>query len=234
MLTLALQPIKDILESLEIGGTALIHKYGGLTFPISIPEEIGKTDGGESILKTKTFPIAAGVTFEECMGQRAYQELTPNSKYRSIAYFEQLGDATINAQEGRFAPKGGLVVYDIPVRLVFWGNLKKLNINGDGATEFSMSAPISIAIQNALFRRGGFSLNNAAYEHATVEFIFAGQELKDATKVFGRYTYGDLTKFMLAPYDWFSLRYTVRLRINRNCVETFTIGSEIECNTSYV
>ncbi len=230
MLNLALKAVQSALTSIEIGGTPLIEKYGGLVFPIAIPQEVGKTDGGESILKQKVFPVACGVTFQDCVTNRKYQQLVPDSKYKSLVYWEQLGDATLNATLSQFAPKGGLLVYDIPARLVAWLNIAKLNVNGDGDADCSIVAPVALKIQTALYRKNGFTVPNEAYQGARVQLIFNGQEKKDAANVFGRYTYGnEVARFMLYPYDFFSLRYTIRLSINRNCVEAFTLGTPIDC-----
>jgi len=230
MLNLALSAIKDLIEAIEVDSSPLIEKYGGLVFPISIQEEISRTDSGESILKEKVFPVACGVSFQDCITNQRYQELSPNSRYKSIAYWEQLGDATINVTESRYAPKGNLITYDIPVRFVFWGNIAKLNINGTGQVDCSIAAPIALKIQNTLFRRMGFEIPGTQYAGAKAEFTFQGQEQKDATKIFGRYSYGkELAKFLLFPYEFFSLKYLVRLRINRACVEAFTFGIPIEC-----
>ena len=230
MLNIALSSIRTLLETVEIDGEVLIEKYGNLVFPVSIPESIGQTENGQEILKDRVFPVSCGVSFQDCITNQRYQELSPNSRYKSIAYWEQLSDATMNTSEAKFAPKGGLVVYDIPVRFVFWGSMAKLNINGTGATECSFVAPIALKIINTLYRRPGFEIADAQYGGAKVEFVFAGQESKDPAKVFGRYSYGkELAKFLFSPFDFFSLKYLVRLRINRNCVDAFTFGTPNLC-----
>lgn len=230
MLNLALNTIHTLLENIAIDGQPLIEKYGKLVFPISIPTSIGQTENGQEILKEQIFPVACGINFSECIQQRKYQQLVPSSAYKSLAYFEQLGDATMNVSEQKFAPKSGLMVYDIPVRLVVWLNMAKLNINDAGNEQCSIAAPVALKIQEVLFNnRNRFELGGA-YENGTVEFIFQGMEAKDPQKIFGRYTYGkELAKFLLWPYDFFSLKYTVRVRINRNCIELFTLGTPVDC-----
>lgn len=231
MLNLALSSVSDLLENIEIAGEPLVERFGGLVFPINLPESIGQTDSGQPIMRDKIVPVACGVTYEQCMsGSKKYQPIVPNSAFKSILYFEQLGDATVNTGEQQFAPKFGLVVYDIPVRLVFWGNMAKMNINGTGASECSLVAPVALKIQQTLRPKKQFEIPDPAYQKASVEFVFQGQEQKDATKIFGRYSYGnELAKFMLFPWDFFSLKYLVRLRINRNCVEDFTFGTPNNC-----
>lgn len=222
MLNLALSAIKSTLEGIEVDANPLIEKYGGLVFPITIPQEVGRTDGGESVLKEKTFPVSCGVTFADCVNNRRYQELVPNSKYRSISYWEQTGDATMDTSLARNAHKGGLLVYDIPARLVFWGDIRKINVNDNGSDDCTVVAPVSLAIQKALNRRGGFPITG--YENARVDLSFLGQERKDVGSVFGKYTYGkEVSNFMLYPYDFFSLRYNVRLWVSRSCLDVFTM-----------
>lgn len=230
MLNLALTAVESALTSLEIDNVPLIEKYGGLTFAVNFPESIGTTANNEPIMKDRIFPVACGVSFNDCVANQRYQELSPNSKYKSLAYWEQLSDATQNNNLSQLAAKGGMVVYDIPARLVVWLNMAKLNLNGTGQTDCSIAAPIALKIQTALYRKNGFFIQDAAYQGAKVQLEFVGQEQKDANRIFGRYSYGkDLTKFMLHPYDFFALRYNVRLWINRNCIESFTLGTAIDC-----
>lgn len=230
MLNLALTGIHSALENIEIGETPLIEKYGKLVFPVNFPEAIGQTANGQPIMKDRFFPIACGVSFGDCVANQRYQELSPNSAYKSIAYWEQRADAVQNEKLSSLTAKGGLIVYDIPVRLVVWLNMAKLNVNGTGQTDCSIAAPIALKIQSALYRKNGFILPDDAYAGAKVEMQFAGQEQKDAAKIFGQYSYGkELAKYMLHPFDFFALRYNVRLWINRNCVDAFTLGSEIDC-----
>jgi len=233
MLNLALSAIKETLEDVDVAGTPLIEKYGGLVFPLSIPEQVGSTDKGQPILREKVFPVACGVTFEACVGQRKYQELVPNSRYRSIAYWEQLADATINTAESGRYPKGNVLVYDINARLVVWLNMAKFNLNGEALSQCSIAAPVALKIQEALLNgKREFAIENAAYENAGVRLLFQGQERKDARTAFGQYSYGQETaKFMLYPYDFLVLRYVVRLRIPRQCVTAFTIGEPVDCPT---
>jgi hypothetical protein len=183
-------------------------------------------------MKTKTFPVACGVSFDACMSGRKYQELVPNSNHRSLAYWEQMGDATRNANEERNYKPGTVFVYDIPARLLVWLNMSKMNLTNGGATTCSIAAPVAIAVQTALSRKSGFLLDQTEYPGGTVQMLFQAEEAKDAQKAFGRYSYGDLTKFMLHPFDFFTLRYVVRLRISPKCVEAFTIGEPIDCNVA--
>lgn len=230
MLNLALTKAQLQIEALEVSGVPLIEKYGGLVFPLSIPEQVGATSTGEPILKEKVFPVSCGISFESCITGRKYQELVPNSRYRSIAYWEQTGDAVLNTNETKLIPKGKASVYDIPARLVVWMNIQKLNINNEAYEQCSIVAPVMLAVEKALHNRNGFTISNPTYDNPHVKYIFQGQETKDAKKAFGQYTYGSETaKFMLWPFDFFVLKYLVRLRINRDCVESFVLGSAVSC-----
>jgi len=231
MINLALSAIKSQLEGITVSSLPLIEKYGGLVFPVNIPEQIGTTDAGAPIMRDSIVPVACGVNFQACIGQRKYQELVPNSAYRSIAYWETLSDAVQNTREAAFVPKGNGIVFDISARLVVWLNMAKMNLNDGATTQCSIAAPVALAIQKALFRKLGFDLD-PAYQGATAEFIFQGQEAKDATKIFGRYSYSKnatLATFLFYPYDFLSLKYLIRIRMNRNCVDAFTLGTPVDC-----
>lgn len=228
MLNLALTVIDPIINDIIVSDKLLIEKYGGLAIPITVQESVSQTDSGEPIMKAKSFPVSCAVSFEDCRANR-FQDLVPNSKYRSIAYFEQLGDATRNAVEEGRAKRGSLYVYDIPVRFVVWLNIPKMNLDGDKATACNISGMVLMKLQKALYRPNGFEFPADVYPNSSVQMIFQAQEVKDANRIFGKYSYGDLTKFMLFPYDWFSLRYLVRVRISANCYDNFTLGTPEIC-----
>jgi hypothetical protein len=207
----------------------LIQNYGGLVIPLEIQEQISKTDSGEPILKMKTFPVSCGQNFDTCIRAKSYQQLVPNSQHRSLAYFEQLGDVQRNTAEEKIAKRGSLYVYDIPVRLFVWLNVPKLNINGDQSGACSIAAPVILHIQKLLDKRAGFDLDPALYPGSSVQMLFQGQEAKEASRVLGRWSYGDVSRFMLFPFDWASLKYTVRLRLSPKCATAFTLGAAVDC-----
>jgi hypothetical protein len=228
MLNLALTAISPQLTALTVSAKPLIEKYGGLVIPVTIKEEVSKTDGGESIFKEKTYPVACGINFEACVTGRRYQELVPNSAYRSLAFWEQTGNAQRNAAEEKNYKMGTVYVYDIPARLVVWMNIPKMNLNGV-STDCSIAAPVALAIQQQLDNRQGFQLDQLVYPGGTAQAIFQNEEAKDASRVFGKYSYGDMTKFLLFPFDFFSLNYIIRLRISPKCLAGITLGTPVDC-----
>lgn len=233
MLNLALTAVKTAMENIDISGTPLIEKYGGLVIPLTVKEEISKTASGDPILKDKTYPVSCGVNFQQCILNRKYQELVPNTKYRSLAYWEQLGDAVQYAPEKRYDPKGNRLVFDIPVRLVVWLNIQKMNINSGGGQDCSITAPVMLKISDILHNsKQHFLIPDAFYnDKAKVEFLFQGQEVKDANRIFGKWSYDSakMAALYLWPFDWFSLKYTVRFTVKRNCLDALTIGAEVVC-----
>lgn len=231
MLNLALTVIDPVINDIQVSNNLLIEKYGGLAVSLTFQESVSETASGEPIMKTKVFPVSCTSSFDDCRSNR-FQDLVPNSKHRSIGYFEQIGDAARNAIEEGRAKRGSLFVYDIPVRLVVWLNIPKMNLNGDQATACNIAGMVLMKLQKALYRPNGFEFPADVYPNSNVQMIFQAQEAKDANRIFGKYSYGDLTKFMLFPYDWFSLRYLVRVRISANCYDAFTIGTPENCAAS--
>lgn len=228
MLNIALTVINPVINDILVSGELLIEKYGGLAVPITVQESVAQTANGEPIMKAKSFPVSSTASFQDCI-RTNYQELVPNSNYRSMGYFEQLGDATRNASQEALARRGSVFVYDIPVRLVVWLNIPKMNIDGYQASSHSIAGVVLIRLQKELNKPNGFPFPVDVYPNSSVQMIFQGQEPKDANRIFGKYSYGDLTKFMLAPYDWFSVRYLVRLRISSKCFDDFTLASPELC-----
>lgn len=234
MLNLALSAAKTAIEGIDIGGISLIENYGGLVIPLTIKQKIGEDTKGNPILKELTYPVSCGINFQQCIANKKYQRLVPNSAYRSLAYFEQTGDAVLtkNQKLKRIDPKGNRLVFDIPARLVVWLNIQKMNLNDGAHDQCSITAPTLLKITETLHNKNTeFIVPDPAYSNAKVEFIFEGQEVKDARRIFGKWSYDSekIAAMYLWPFDWFSLKYTVRLTVKRNCVTAFTLGAPEEC-----
>lgn len=229
MFNLALTAVNSELENIDISGSPLIQKYGKAVFPLTIKTPVGTTPSGEPILKEKTYPVAPDVNFEACVINGKYQELVPNSKYRSIAYWEQLGGGVVNASESSKLHKNYKVI-DFPCRLIVWLNNPKMNLNGTEAGTTDIAPMVAMKVMDVLSSKKWFEVPDANYGNPKVNFDFRGQEVKDVRKVFGKYSYeSHVQAFMLYPYSFFSLRYVCRMRVNTKCLAAFTLGAPQDC-----
>lgn len=204
--------LKGLLEPFEIGGSGsnkFIDKLAGLVQPISMSEQ---NESGASL--TKIFPISCSTTFEECCNNKAYKDLIPNSKYGCMVYFEEESGVEL-VEETRNGRK-----YKTSFLLVGWVNQKKL-----GTDECSITGKIVNTFINALSVK---PFNNDIYTSIQIEV--SGQNPKSVNP-FSKYTYdADNTQYLMAPYDYFSVKIDVNFVVNSQCIVDFSKGTEQTCN----
>jgi hypothetical protein len=182
-----------------------VDRLGGIVRPIT------KTDrDGEKTIK-KTFPVDCNVTEHDCIAGQ-YTDLVPNSKYKSIHYFEDNGTSILQrtAMDFHFQAK---------LKLVGWLNLKKL-----GKTECSLS---SLAIANILKAFPTNYFNNGIYSRIQISVL--GQDPKDS-RIFSKYSYSEeQTQYLMYPYDYFALNLSVGFSIREACINDWNITPVITC-----
>lgn len=200
------EKIANILKA-QITGLPFVDKISGLVRPLKI-----EVVGANNVKALKVFPIASDVSNEACI-KGAYKDLIPDSKYRSIIYFEDAG-VTMTYREKRW------VAFTSRLTLVCWLNLSKL-MDCDyhtGSTEAILSIMSNLpegVIQDDLYREIR---------------ITSISEVVKSNSIFGRYTYDEVkTQYLLYPFDFFALNMVVDFRINLACVEQFKIGICKEC-----
>ncbi len=204
--------IKGLLQPFEVGGSGtnqFIDKLAGLVTAISINEK-NETDG----TITKTFPISCSTTFEECNKSGAYKDLMPNSRYGCMVYLEEEGGVNL-VSEDRYGRK-----YSASFLLVGWVNQKKL-----GTDECSITGAVVNTIINAISIK---PFNSGIYNSVQIEVN--GQNPKSQNP-FSKYTYDqNSTQFLMAPYDYFSLKVDVNFVVNPNCITDFSKQNNLNCN----
>lgn len=158
-------------------------------------------DKGNAVAK-KIFPIYENSPTACQNGD--YSILTPDEKYKSIIYFEEINSSVV-------AQTNYEIKMSTDVRLVAWFNLKKINntVNSDTLLRLIMQAiPEQVA---------GFN------EIENIKIKFNGIENKTPT-VFSNYTYDEAeTQYLLFPYDYGSLLYTVTYSLNK-CLDDININ----------
>lgn len=181
------QQIANIIKA-KIEGLDFIDKITGLvstTYMTITDEENNKVQ--------KSFPIACNTTAEDCISG-AYNDLCPDSKYRTVIYFED-GGVTFNGREGNF------ICYTSNLRLVCWINVGKYVAEccGEGLT-CTASADIIKKILCALPSQPEY-----IDPYSKVYPVVMNQIVRD-NSIFAAYTYNELqTQYLMAPYDYFAL-----------------------------
>src|SRR5688572_11995058 len=104
--------IGQILKS-RLAPLAFIDKLGGVVRVVTKNE----TDSNGRVVR-KSFPVDCDVTNDDCLAGK-YTDLVPNSKYLSVAYFEDQGIRPVTQDVKDFT-------FVASLKLICWLNLKKL------------------------------------------------------------------------------------------------------------
>jgi hypothetical protein len=159
----------------------------------------------------KTIPVDCGVSQADCMTGK-YQDLIPNSKYKSISYFEDGGVKLLSINERDYSFQSNL-------RLIFWLNLKKT-----GKTDCNVSA---LAVTNVLNKFPQTPFSSGIYSRMRIK---VNQEIVKSAAIFSKYTYDEaVTQYLMYPFDYFALDITTDFLINKSCIIDWENETPIIC-----
>jgi hypothetical protein len=203
--------IHDICEILKnkIINEPYVDKIAGL---VQVAQDVQSSKQGSIV---KRFPIACDVTGKDCADATfRLSELVPNSKNKSVIYFEDISGVTFRGQERNE------FIFQARPRLVCWLNQKQL-----GKNECSITPLVVANIIKALGTNKRF--NDGLYIKAMIQV--AGQVTKTPA-IFQRYTYDEkTTQFLMFPFDYFALDIVVEFRINSDCIGDWIVEPPEVC-----
>lgn len=178
-----------------------------------VQEETVKKRGkkvGEFV--TKKFPIYCPLT-EPC-DPNNIEPLIPDSKRKSLFYFERNGEIIFNGREKGYSS------FTADLLLVGWLNPKAL-----GQDDCSITAPI-IAQMLRILDKGYF---NALGIYSKIIIRPLTLTTKDP-KIFDKYKYGEQFYHLIEyPYDYFRIRVQVDFMVHDNCMPDFVPQDPIVC-----
>jgi len=200
------QAIANIIKG-HIEGLDFVDKIAGLVAPLTF--EIKDKDNN---LVQKTVPIACCVTADDCK-EGAYNDLMPNSDYKTVIYFED-GGVSFERAESNWK------YFTSNLRLVCWINIEKLTESGVCKSEVpcTYAAHIITEIIRALPE---FPENT----HNPIEKVFTEIVSQDvrSPSIFGAYTYDEKhAQYLMAPFDYFSLNLRTTFAI---CLRSTVVPS---------
>lgn len=193
--------IANIIKT-QIKDLEWVDKIAGLTQTA----QLTVTEGEKRVIKR--MPISCDVNLEACT-ESDYEELIPNSIYKSIIYFE---DGSLQLSK----TTGNRRYFTSRLRLVCWLNYKMIEggcgLSGDYVIDIiKMLPPVAFSVGDM--------------RNIQVEVV--SQARRDAD-IFGKYTYNELrSQYLMRPYDYFALDLEVKFFIITECT-TFN-GAEEEC-----
>lgn len=229
--------IQAILKSIKPTITSMtwVDRYAGLAMPVSRTKVIstGSTTGGATGSTTddggykqegkETFPIASDVDMKRCWETGDYQDLVPNSKYKSVIYWEDLtGLQEVNRR--RISGGRHLVGMQATLRMVCWLNMKKLGYeSNDGTSKFQLDAMKTLMIDDIV-------LDNQTNIKITYAKMRVVEILKrDHQLIFGQYSYGGQSDLFVYPWDFFALNVRLNVVMSNECAERLGAKGAIEC-----
>lgn len=194
------QTVANILKTyLEDCDCDFVDKIGGLVQ--TVYENVIDKDGNKV---QKAYPISCTFTAEDCK-TGLYNEFAPDSKYKTVIYFED-GGLTYNSRQGAF------VCYTSNLKLVCWINtaLYKADWCGVGIP-CTVSAEI---IKKILCCFPLQPVNITPFVRFSP--VIVSEDVR-SNSIFSKYTYNELqTQYLLYPYDFFALNIRTDFCI---CVE---------------
>lgn len=182
------QAIADIIKG-HIQNLDFVDKIAGLTSVLTFDIR-----GKDNEVVQKSFPVACCLT-EKCNIESAYQDLMPNSEYKSVIYFED-GGVSFEKAESNWK------YYKSTLRLVAWLNIEKLTESGICKSEIPCTYAAHVITE--IIR----ALPEFPKSHSPIERVYSEitNQLVRNPSIFSQYSYSEAhIQFLLAPYDYFAL-----------------------------
>lgn len=182
--------IAEILKC-KIQAVSFADKVAGMVRPVT-----HYRDG----LPTVTYPVGYDVLHSDCtVGKES--NLMPNSKYKSIMYFEDNG-ILAGKKEGSFQNMTA------SIRLVVWLNLQKI-------TDEKCPDPGSVCAVLELMKALNNKIENASPIFAIQIEV---QEIIRDKSIFSEYSYDEkYSQYLFHPYDFFAIKIKVNFKVNYDC-----------------
>jgi hypothetical protein len=191
------QAIANIIKG-HIEGLDFVDKIAGLTSVLTFDIK-----GKDNTLVQKSFPVACCVTPEDCEKNGAYNDLMPNSEYKTVIYFEDQGISFVKSESH-------WKYYTSTLRLVAWLNIEKLIESGICKSEIPCTYAAHVIAE--IIR----ALPEFPQNHTPFDFVFSeivNQEVRSPS-IFSAYTYDEKhIQYLMAPFDYFALTITTNFAI---------------------
>lgn len=190
--------IRDIIKQIlpDIEALNFADRVAGIVTPVS-----KKVFDNDNRAVVKVFPIYENDPTTCESGD--YIICVPDEKFTSLIYFEEITSTIVSENNNSYK-----ITAD--VRLVAWFNLKKINAT---ATHDILMRLILQAIPEKVAEFG---------DMWDIRINLTGIENKQP-QIFSGYTYDEAeTQYLLFPYEYGSLRFTVNYNMNK-CVDDITI-----------
>jgi len=205
--------LKYIIDQMSPRISALdwVGRYGGLVQSATH----GQTGSEE------TYPVACGVVSKNCNNQDPLHDLIPNDKVTSVVYWEEITPMSVKRTKSAY-PNQHSIKAQGSARLVAWINLRMLGVEG-----CSTPLEIILGLEDALYAKGMISLTGTHLGKFSSSPTRDGS--RDATQLFGKYSYPKSSRYYLTPYDFFSIEVKFEMEYDPRCAPRFVLQTPINC-----
>jgi hypothetical protein len=202
------QAIANIIKG-HIEGLDFVDKIAGLVMPLTFDITVTDKTTGTKSTEQKTVPIACCVTADDCK-EGAYNDLMPNSEYKTVIYFED-GGVTFEKAESNWK------YYKSTLRLVCWINIQKIK---DNPCKTDMPCTYAAHIITEIIR----ALPEFPASHSPIERVYSEitNQLVRSPSIFSAYTYDERhSQFLMSPFDYFALTIDTSFAICLKSTEVY-------------
>lgn len=181
------EAIADIIRD-YISDLSFIDKLAGLVKAVTV-----EMRAPDNTTVQKTFPVACCVTADDCK-TGAYNDLVPDSRYKTVIYFEDRGTSFVRSQ-------GPMKYYTSNLRLVCWININKITeatCKEENPCTYAAHLIVDI-IRHLPTHPVNVSPFSLVYHEVVSEAIRSND-------IFAAYSYDELhAQYLMSPYDYFAL-----------------------------
>jgi hypothetical protein len=198
------QAVADIIKS-HIEGLDFVDKIAGLTAVTTFDIR-----GPDNTVVQKSFPVACCVTADDCK-EGAYNDLMPNSDYKTVIYFEDGGISFEKYERGH-------KYYRSTLTLVCWINIEKITESGYCKSEVPCTYSAHI-IADIIRHLPLFPENHAPFDQVYSEIT---SQVVRSPAIFSKYTYDEKhSQYLMAPYDYFALEISTTFSVCLNSRDVY-------------
>jgi hypothetical protein len=199
------QAIANIIRG-HIEDLDFVDKIAGLTQVATF-----EIKGADNTLVQKTVPIACCVDPESCK-EGPYDDLMPNSAYKTVIYFEDGGVSFVRSESN-------WKYYTSNLRLVCWINIAKIF-----ESECKTGIPCTYAahvVAEIIRHLPEFPAHYTPFDKVYSEVV--SQEVR-SNSIFSQYTYDEKhSQYLMSPYDYFALNIQTTFAI---CLKSTSVYIE--------
>jgi hypothetical protein len=163
--------------------------------------------------KITRFPVSCNVSDADCIANGTLRNLVPDSKLKSLIYFEENGSRFV----GRTS-RG--LEFEAQATLVCWLNLNKLGQTSCEASIYAQAQLVKLLT----------SIKNINIAPLNLVNVTSLSFPKKSAAIFSQYTYDEAKQqYLIYPHDYFAIAFTLRYEVPLGCINNDWINAEIPC-----